>query len=397
MASFDGTNKASTGKGQNIAYHAATSPTMEKIKQEAMAKASPEAIAYLDPLHYKGAKVVVDASTLTDVQWQAMRQRSIGSSAIGQVFGDSPYDGCTNIDLYNQKIGMVPIIQEARDEKDRKEALFLYGHLMEEFLHLKTQQKFKRAKLFVDTNIYADPKRPYLTANLDRMMQLSDGSYVHVEFKTTSQFGKDAYEGGAIPPHYKRQLIQCQHIMGVWRSILVVAFSRDDIGFYTYDRDLDEEYEQILGAEDFWLNHVLPQIPPEPIGSPDNLIKAIRRYNGYGDKKKPEITLDTLLMPDAKRLFDVSSKIRALNAEVKRLQKEKERAMIGIAQAMGQTTRAYITDGNEAFNISWTPRSGKRICDFERLKLNYPDVYAQFVTQAAEESRPMSISRTATK
>ena len=396
MASFDGTSKSAEGKGQNIAYHQYTSPAMEKLKAEVMAKASPEAIAYLDPLNYQGPKVIVDASTLTDVEWQEMRKKSIGSSAVSQVFGECPYPDTTNLDLYYSKIGQPKVIPESKEDKEKKERMFLYGHLMEEYLHLVTRQMGPKSKLLIDTNIYADPKRPFLTANLDGMMQLSDGAYIHIEYKTTSEFGDEAYANGAIPPHYKRQLIQCQHIMGVWKSRLIVSLSRDNIIVRDYVRDLDAEMEQVMEAENFWNNNVLAHIPPEPLGDPAHVVQTIRNYTGYGNTAIPETTLSPSIMSDVAQYANITSQISVLNNQVKALERMKDQSMISIAAAMGTGTKGYVTDGKKAFAISWKPQKGRISCNTKLLQLDHPDIFDQYCS-TGKEPRPMKIKEVPVK
>ena len=276
MTNFDGTSKSAEGKGQSIEYWKKSSPYMDEIKQKVIAKASPEALRYIDPENYKGPLIVCDASTLDNEEWTKQRINSIGSSEVSSVFGDSPYPGCTNLDLFYKKTGAIRVIEDDEADKEKRARNFLYGHLMEEYLHLITRQMFPGSKLIIDTNIYASPQMPYLTANLDGMMQLSDGSFVHVEYKTTSEFGEDAYANGAIPQHYKRQLIQCQNIMGVYVSYLIVAFSRDNIIIRRYNRDLDEEYDQLIAAKEFWTRNVLPGIAPQPLGPVENVIKTMK-------------------------------------------------------------------------------------------------------------------------
>lgn len=388
MASFDGTSKSVGGKGQSIKYFEPTSPRLDALKQQVISNASPEAIRFIDPLNCKAPTVVVDASTLTDIEWQKIRENSIGSSAVSNVFGDCPYPNCTNLDLYYSKIGQKPMITDDDDDRD---LLFLYGHLMEEFLHLYTRKKFRTSELIIDTNIYSDPLRPYITANLDGMMRRSDGTYVHIEYKTSSEFNEDAFANGAIPPYYKRQLIQCQHILEVWESYLIVAFSRDNIIVRRYVRDLDEEMEQLIGVDDFWNNHVLPQIPPIPVGPSANVLASICKYSGYGNSSIPELSLSAFQYDAVEKLENVIGNIRVLDAQKKRLQAEKDALIIPVAQAMLQGIKAYVSNGKRAFTITWKPRAGARTCDFERLELDYPDIYAQYVSKKEEGSRPMTV------
>lgn len=391
---FDGSNKASMGGAQNIPYWECDTDYIQQIKQQAMAIASPEAISYIDPPNFSGPKVLADASTMTEEEWLAFRKKSIGSSAVAQVFGDSPYPGCTNLDLYYDKIGRPIIIEDDPAEKERKERMFYFGHLMEDYLHLITKQLFPAAlQLLIDTNIYADPQREYLTANLDRMIQLSDGSWVHVEYKTSSEFNEESWKDGKIPMHYKRQLIQCQHIMGVWVSFIIVAFSRDKYLVRRYIRDLDAEYEQILGVEEFWNKNVLPQIPPLPVGNASSLIETTKRYSGYGDKNAPKIKLDSALVDVIKDYKEVADQISALESQVKKLKEHKDRLMQPIAEAMGTSVYGSVeTQDGHVFEVKYMPRAGRRTIDLEKLEINHPDIYQEYVTQKAEGSRSMTIS-----
>lgn len=321
MGSFDGSSKGFAGIGQNINYHEAIeTPHMKHVIEQAMRNASPEAIAFLDPLHPKKPDRI-DASGLTEEEWKRRRVRSIGSSAASHVFGECPYPGTTNLDLYYEKTGQVPPptkleaelaelcdkygIDPSMPDSKKRQWYFDFGHIAEDIMHRYCEYLWPGHELIVDTNIYSSPARPFLTANLDRMMKLRDGSYIHVEFKTASAENKDGwrkpvldpntgeyFEEWAIPQHYKRQLIQCQHIMGVWESVLVVMFDRDNIIPITYYRDLDEEMYQVKVCEDFWMNHVLTRVPPDLLlGDPKNLASCIRRYSGEADAALQTVSL----------------------------------------------------------------------------------------------------------
>ena len=394
--SFDGSNKA-TSKGQHIAYWAATSPELEKLKAEVMSNASPEAIQYLDPLHYGGPKVIADASDLTPDEWQAMRKNSIGSSAIAQVFGESPYPNCTNIDLYNQKTGQVPQMEESQEEKNKKELMFLWGHIMEEYLQKWVSLRWPGTELVIDTNIYAAPKNPFLTANLDGMLKLRDGTWIHIEFKTTSEFNDAAWANGGIPPHYKRQLIQCQHIMGVWKSRIIVAFSRDNVEVREYIRDLDAEMEQVEAGKNFWFTNVLANIPPVPLGPAKNIVDTVRKYSGYADKTAPEITLPDTMFGEVDKMNQIMRDISIKKKELEVLEREKERLMVPVVMQMQQGTKAYVSDGKKAYRIGWSPRAGKRKVAFEQLEEDYPSIYAQYVTKEKEAFRVFTLKETSVK
>lgn len=390
MKSFDGSKKSIVGKGQNIAYWECNTPFIEEVKQKAIFFACQQALEYIDPLNYKCPEIIQDASEMSAEEWQEIRKKSIGSSEVAKIFGDSPYS--TNLDLYYEKTGCEIVLEDSIVEKERKERLFLYGHLMEDYLHLITEQLFPNAKVVIDTNIYASPKQKYMTVNLDRMMQLEDGSWVHVEYKTASEFSESDWIDNQIPQHYKRQLIQCQHIMGVWVSYIIVLFSRDKYLVRKYERDLTAEYEQIQEVSKFWNNHIVKQIPPDPKGDATKLLHCHKKYHGNGNSSLPKKELGQNLLDVAQEIYEVSEQISVLNSEIKKLKALKEKLMLPIVEELGECCFGEIAiDENSIFEVKYTPTASRKSVDYEKLSLNYPEIYNSYVSVKTDGTRSFSL------
>ena len=117
--SFDGTTKSSEGKAQDFPYWDDASPETERVKQRVLAQASPEAIQFWNATRKAPDKI--DASTLTPDEWQARRKDSIGSSAASHVTGDCPFENCTPLDLYNEKVGNKPLFTLSPEDERSKQ------------------------------------------------------------------------------------------------------------------------------------------------------------------------------------------------------------------------------------------------------------------------------------
>lgn len=390
IVSFDGTTKSSEGKAQDFPYWDDASPETENVKNRVLAAASPEALEF-----WKSAKKVpgkTDASLLSPDEWQARRKDSIGSSAVSHVTGDSPFEGCTPLDLYNEKVGNAPLFVPSAEDERRKQDLFDFGHLAETYLHGWVRRRWPNSKLYIDTNIYSAADRPYLTANLDGMMQLPDGSWVHIEFKTATSAGKHKYDDGGIPPHYKRQLIQCQHILNVWVSYIVVFFDRDDVIVRRYERDLDEEMEQVMMMEDFWCGHVLPKIPPRvDVGDAANNLYAMRNYGGKADISLPAVDLPPELFSAVSQISEIDRELAAIRERERTLKKVREQYMVPVVEALGSSTSGVATNGSVTFELSYKPTKPRATIDTERLKNEYYSVYRELVKIPAEGSRPLKV------
>lgn len=92
-----------------------------------MAEASPEAVKFCNPDGYNGPEIEVDASTLTEDQWQARRADHLGGSDISAIFGANKFK--TNLDLFYAKTGKQPIVPEEETSQSRLNKL--WGHISE--------------------------------------------------------------------------------------------------------------------------------------------------------------------------------------------------------------------------------------------------------------------------
>ena len=80
MPTYDGTQKANSGCAQNIPYHIFRTSYVDNLRQDALAMASSEAIAFCDVDNFSGPEIECDASTLTEDEWQKRRAHTIGGS-----------------------------------------------------------------------------------------------------------------------------------------------------------------------------------------------------------------------------------------------------------------------------------------------------------------------------
>ena len=73
-------------------------------------------------------EVVVDTTTLTEKEWLEYRRLGIGGSDVAAIMGQSPF--CTGRDLYYDKRGIRPVVNEDEDNWVAKSV----GHRLEELV-----------------------------------------------------------------------------------------------------------------------------------------------------------------------------------------------------------------------------------------------------------------------
>ena len=436
MASFDGTNKGSGISVTNVDYAAENKKVASRqdLRDNIIMIANPESVKALDINNYK-IGVEGDAADMTKEQWHNRRYGNralkrlgtIGASASSHVMGCCPYNSsCTNFDLYHEVLGDTPAVPDEEDSK--RQHIFDVGHGAEEWLQKKMQEMYPYSKVIVDTRIYNDPKRPWMTANLDFMMQLSDGGWIHGEFKTTNVFAnpREAYgpdNAPRIPPQYQTQLIQCQHLLNVDESRLVCAVMKPsiekvpsevllnpsaypkfnfedfvvDVIVRPYFRDLDIEKKQMDAMDDFWYGHVLPEIEPTIVGNSAQVNAAIRRWKGYAKQKTP-IMLPTELASQCAAVCLAQNEVIKLNKKLKMAQKAEDAATALLKQVLGTVQIAECHDAANAYRVEFEPTKGRVSFKGDKLKYENPNLYDELVDKGyvipakKEAGRTFSVS-----
>lgn len=190
---------------------------------------------------------------LTKKQLQA-RKNGIGGSDIAKILGVSSYGG--PLDLYHEKLN--ELVDNSNDENVPAEI----GNELETYLCKKYTKRTGKKVLQVDTIHHQE--YPFLFANVDGVIE--DNGILECKCVTHRQFIKWGDEGTFdIPDPYKLQVAYYASIANAPYADIIVNFGNLNIGIYRYERNLRFEEIIIEKAKDFWVNHVIPKIPPKPL------------------------------------------------------------------------------------------------------------------------------------
>lgn len=228
-----------------------------------------------------------------------------------------------------------------------------------------TGKKVRRANA-----MFYDESHPFMLADVDRMVV---GENAGLECKTASPYMADKWEDGKIPLSYQ---IQCYHYMSVCNAdawyIAVLIYGRE-FKYYRLERDEEMLANLIQIEEDFWKNHVLARVMPDPDGSKlaDSVIAE------YFKKSVPEKILLTGFNEKLNRRQELAGLVAELETE-KRLIEQELKLYLGEAE---------IAE-NAQYRVSWKAVSSNRL-DEKRLKAEKPEVYKQY--QKTTQSRRFTV------
>jgi putative phage-type endonuclease len=338
--------------------------------------------------------LAIDALSRAGMQAQTIakpdRKKFLGGSDTAAVMGLSPWE--TPLELWQEKTGQKPPSIEIDLEREKR---FRRGHKLEPFIRdmviEKLQDEGLRVELLAINERYQDPEHPFLACELDFELRLwgetqigqrmvtFDGEDVNADAKSVSGFARKKWgteDNTDVPIEYACQFM---HGMGVRsratvserglkaapterRFCLVAALrSFDDVDIYWTERDDEVVTAMRDKCVDFWVNHVLTGVPPDPVNFSD-----IKLLFPLDNGKAVEASEDV-----AQKV----SELRRVKSAIAQLKEQEESLTFDIGEFISPNSLLNF-DGKEI--ASWKAQLDRRI-DQTRIKEEAPEVYTKFL------------------
>lgn len=332
--------------------------------------------------------VIVDTVNLSEDEWLEYRRTGIGGSDVSAVLGVSPF--ITGRDLFYDKLKIVSAIDND-DNWVQKEIGHLLEDLVAKIFQIKTGYRIYQIK-----KMFRHPIYPFMIADVDYFVELSDGTTAILEIKTTNYNNKDKWFDGKneiIPLNYEMQGRHYMCVMNLNRVYFCCLYGNNEkeIIIRHIDRDLQYESEMIFLEEDFWVNHIQARVPPPYTENGDLILESVRRHIGTADPNAPEILLNRNYEANITRFLELQELKRELDNRVKAVDYQMNKIKGLIADAMGKTCYASCAVGGIPYQVTYNPvyRTGIEKDNLVRFKERHPDLYNEYVT--VSESRRFSI------
>lgn len=291
----------------------------------------------------------IPTAGLSREEWLQLRKQGIGGSDAGAVCGLNPYSSPMK----------VFVDKTSNETEEINHEAVRIGNDLEQYV----AERFMEAsglKVRRSNYMYRNKDYPFMIADIDRLVIGEDAG---LECKTAGAYSADKWADGKIPLHY---VMQCYHYMAVtgkrtWYIACVILGREFTYRKLTWDDALVGQLIQV--EKEFWENHVVPGIMPQPDGSDacDGVLNQYFRNVG----KSGTITLvgfDEKL----ERRTEILEMISQLQTEQKQIEQEIKLYMKGNESAV-----------NEHYRISWNSVDTTRL-DAKRLKQERPEIYADY-------------------
>lgn len=315
------------------------------------------------------------------------RTTYLGSSDIAAIMGISKWK--TPLQCYLAKInGEAPVTAS-------KKALFARGKRWEpiaaDMLLDDLEDRYgKRPKVLARNQRYIDPEHSFLAAEIDLELEI-DGEEVNAEIKTVDvraagdwgdveDAADEEFEAGAsgltddIPIYYTAQTMYGLMVRPTRKRCIVGAlFGADRVAAYEVKRDDETIAAMRAKAVDFWLNHVVPQIPPAPVNMDDMMLLFARA------KGRP-VDLDTAAAELVENLRVIRGRIKTYKQDEKDVAfqiAEYVRKQWGLATESEPTEdKALLMFGGHKL-ATWNAQS-RTTLDSKKLLEVHPELVGKF-------------------
>ena len=293
-------------------------------------------------------KKLVSTLNLDKKSWLRYRKRGIGGSDAGAVCGLNPYRTAIQV-YYDKTSDEIEEIDNEAMRQGREFEDYVAGRFCE-----ASGKKVRRANA-----MYYDEKNPFMLADVDRMVV---GENAGLECKTASPYMAEKWEDGKIPLSYQ---IQCHHYMSVCNTeawyIAVLIYGKE-FKYYRIERDEQVIADLIRIEKEFWREHVMKRVMPDPDGSKTADAAIAERFKISRDITIPLSGFDARLKRREELLFVMGH----MEAEKRQIDQE-------LKLYLGEAEMAE----NEHYRVSWKNVSRSSL-DERRLKEEQPEVYEKY-------------------
>lgn len=294
---------------------------------------------------------------LTDAQIEQRLYYLTGSDA-GVVCGENKFSSIVELWMYKTRRA-VP-----KDISDKPSVIA--GNRLEQavadwFTAVTGKQLIK------DETFYVHPIIPFLGGNIDRFVVDEDAIF---EAKTTqSDEGWGAgYEAGEnqIPGVYLCQVIHYLAVTGHSVAYIAVLIRGIDFRWYRYERNLQLEDAVISREVEFWSNHVVKDVAPDPKTESDVL--SLLQGHVTNEPAIADFTIDVML----DNLHIIKQQIKSLETTGKEF-----RDSICVYMNEKQT----LVGVNGRIRATWKAREGSKRFNIFAFRKDYPELAKDYEVQ----------------
>jgi putative phage-type endonuclease len=290
------------------------------------------------------------------------RRGYLGGTDAAAVLG--VHHSITPLELWLRKTGRKG---ESDDASPALQRIWKRGHILEPFIRDMAVEKLREQGHAV--KVLATNQRyhltPFIRAEIDFELEL-DGRLINADCKSVTSFRRDQWgEEGSdeVPLHYAAQFMHGLACTDRDTCLVAALLGLDDVALYWVHRDRETISAMIEREQDFWLNHVQADIPPDPVKFSD-----VRQMFPVDNGLTGEVGADVASQVD---------ELRDLRRRVKQLKSRDEELSFALARMMGPYAR--IT--HKGAQLATWQSENRTEFDLQAFRAAHPGMAELFTTR----------------
>lgn len=298
-------------------------------------------------LEFPNVVDLVDCRFISTPEWERIRRFSIGGSDSGIIMGKSHYR--SERELWLDKMGRY------RTLKDRsRDYLFAYGHEVEDFV-LEKLAALLGAKRVPEHRMFRNKEIPFLTVNMDGILQFPDLSLTVGEAKTAIRWKMEDWKT-SIPEDYSCQL---NHYMGnmadarLTTANIACVFGALPKDWASYKVQMDPIVcsNQIEAEIRWWHDYIIGNKMPPLSGDTDMDKRAIYLDTQLTIDRGKQVDLPAADLTLVQAILQSREDRKKLSKEANAIKAEEKKALATIAARCPEGTSVCTRAGRLTYRI----------------------------------------------
>ncbi|MDK4689752.1 YqaJ viral recombinase family protein, partial [Kingella negevensis] len=272
---------------------------------------------------------------MTNKQFLQDRRQGIGGSDIAAIIGVSQFK--TALDVF---------LSKTTEQPELKGEHLYWGHALEAPIAARFSEETGKL-IFRQPEIKKHPKHDFALANADGLIidKITQQPIGILEIKTASafKFKEWSNEDDGVPIEYIAQVQWYMEIFDVDFAYIAVLIGGRDYRQYRIERDRELAADLLARAKEFWENHVMKNVPPEPQNAAD-----VQKLYPQDDGEAQQADTETLI---------AYNELRRLKEQAKALDEQISQHEELLKTKIGQ--RAIMLSGEEKL-FTWKTQNSRR-------------------------------------
>jgi putative phage-type endonuclease len=286
-----------------------------------------------------------------------IRKLGLGGSDAGIVLGLNPWK--TRLELWQEKTGRADS-PDLADVEAVQWGIHLEQPIAEEYTR-RTGRKVRRVNRTIKHG-----KHQFMQGHIDRKISnMTAGLEIKtVGIRSAHLWGEEGSE--QIPAHYRAQVVHYLAVTGWGFWDVAALIGGQSLRIFTVDRDEDEIRDLIRKEVDFWQDHVVSDVLPEPIQT--------RESSMLYPVSDPDSTMEASVF-----VHNQVNCAKKISGKINELKKTLDRHKATIQNAMGAAE--FMVDHAGKKLASWKSSTRNDI-DKAALKEARPELWEEFPKQS---------------